>query len=196
MTPFEDDAKSPEPETNNLLMLPPDILKAALLFVAKGVGRAYLNGLHVQVAGGDVAVTASDGAACFRHCIPDYAGIADIELVIPREHVQLALSLAKKGKLDYVPLNLDACFLGEVGFRPIGHKYPAFPLDKLFAGERPASANYDIELLHRLQQASDIVGPHWLALPKLRYFERCAKLEIDDNTFALAMRADDGDEGD
>lgn len=183
-------------EINNLLMLPPDILRAAMLFVAKGDVRFYLTGLHVQVADGDVAITASDGVTCFRHCILDYAGITDSELIIPPEHIKLALSLAKKDKLDYVPLNLDTLFLGEVGFRPIDFRYPVYPMDKLFSGERPASANYDIELLHRLQKASDIMGPHWLALPKLRYFERCAKLEIDDNTFALAMMEKGADEAD
>lgn len=172
---------------NNLLMLPTYIVKAALLFVGKGDVRTYLNGLHITVIDGDVAVTAGDGSTLFRHEIKDYAGIEDIDLIIPGYIAKLALWLAQKNKYDFIPLNIDENFFGEVGFRRKDEKYPVFDLEQLRSGSQNDETTYQLELLNRLQKASNLMGGSWLILPKIQYFEHCAILQIDPHTYAVAM---------
>lgn len=174
-------------DENNLLMLPRTVVQAALLFMPNDEVRFYLNGLSVKVSGGHVEVSASDGATLFRHEIADYDGVEDVELIIPHFIVKAALAQAKKDKEPFLTLDVDALFLGEVGFRPIEAKYPAFDLAAMMAVESPEHSNYNVEYLHRLQRACDLVGDGSPILPLLKYSERCALLALEGGSCAVIM---------
>jgi hypothetical protein len=177
------------PEKSNLLMLDLDVLKTALLFIPDDEARQYLTTLRVTVIGGDVTLWASDGATVYRHTIADYQGIPDIDLLIPKYIVQLALKRARKIKSDYVPLDVDSHYLGDIGFKPMQAKYPDYPISKMMVGEQQDGTTYNVHLLNRLQQAADINGTIGHILPLLVHYENCALLRLDDNSLAVLMAA-------
>lgn len=176
------------PVKNNLIMLAVDVIQAALLFIPTDDPRFYLNGLFVRVIDGNVAALASDGVTLFRHEINDYQGVDDSAIIIPQFVVKLSLTVAKKQKLDYIPLNIDERFLGEVGFRPIEAKYPNFDMAKLRSGvQDEEESTYDIELLARLQKASNILGDSAPILPALMRFSACGVMDLGNGNLGIVM---------
>jgi len=172
---------------NNLLMVTTAVVQAAMLFMPHDSGRVHLNGLSVRVSGGHVEVSASDGETLFRHDIPDYGGVADIDLIIPHFIVKAALGRAKKNKEHFVALDVDERFFGEVGFRPIVAQYPMFDLVAMMAMGSDRHANYNVDYLQRLQRACNLLGDGSPILPLLRYSVRCAMLELDGGSVAVIM---------
>lgn len=169
-------------------MLPTPVVKAALLFIAKDNLRVYLTGLHILVESGDVTIEASDGKTFFQHTIADYAGIDDIDLIIPNYIVKLAASRVNK-KTPTIILDVDEHFIGDVGFKPLEVMYPEFKPVALFKGTQDQETTFDLGYLYRLQKACDVMGGPFMALPKIEFYETCAALHIDDNTVAVAMSA-------
>lgn len=172
---------------NNLLMIPLNVAKAALLFMPSDDVRFYLNGLAVRVDGGDVELTASDGWTCYRHLIPDYHGVDDVEMIIPQYVVKLALAQARKKKSAFLELDVGQHFLGDIGFRPIEGKYPEYDMAKWRSGEKSASTTYMVSLLDRLQKACNLLGDGYPILPMIKHYEYCGVLEIDPVNLALVM---------
>jgi hypothetical protein len=176
-----------QPEKNNLLMLDLNVLKIALLFIPDDEARQYLTTLRVTVNSGDVMLWASDGVTVYRHTIADYQGLPDVDMLIPKYIVQLALKRARKIKADYVPLDVDNHYMGDIGFKPMPAKYPDFQMNKLMFGEQQDGTTYNVHLLNRLQQAADINRGIGHIMPHLEHYEKCAVLRLDDHSLAVVM---------
>lgn len=136
------------------VLLSTALLAGALEASAKDDIRNYLNGVCIDFVNEDeVVIVGTDGSILFAaHDRPEFeinSGFTG-QVVIPRETVASAL----KGKMQHVRLRmytLDAesvCTLGEVMFKPLDAKYPAYTrvIPSAVSGE-PAS--FDIEVLRR-----------------------------------------------
>lgn len=136
------------------MLIPTDLLKAAILCASSEESRYYLRGVHLSTTGHMVT---TDGHRLFCAKLAE-AVTADV--IIPLETVKAALKLAPK-KAATIELNGNT--LGGVVFQPVDGTFPNWkavipPMDGYKPGENQAPAHFNPEYIYDLGQMSRALG--------------------------------------
>ena len=107
--------------------VPAAAMRAALVCVSTEETRFYLNGVHVEPLGHEVAIVSTDGhrlfAARFEPLRADFEAMPDQPLIIPRDAVKKALT-GYKGENIMIRREGDSYLFGDISFRPVDGTFP------------------------------------------------------------------------
>jgi DNA polymerase III sliding clamp (beta) subunit (PCNA family) len=136
------------------MLIPTDLLKAALLCASTEQTRYYLCGVHLATSGHMVT---TDGHRLFCAKLTE-AVPADI--IIPLETVKAALKLAPK-RAETIELNGNT--LGGIVFTPVDGTFPDWrrvipPADGFKPGEDQTPAHFNPDYIYDLGQMSRALG--------------------------------------
>lgn len=138
------------------MLIPTDLLKAAILCASSEESRYYLRGVHLSTSGHMVT---TDGHRLFCAKLAE-APAADV--IIPLDCVKAALKLAPK-KATTIELNGNT--LGGVVFTPVDGTFPGWkavipPVDGYPPGkpEHMTPARFNLDYLYDLGQMSRALG--------------------------------------
>jgi len=136
------------------MLIPTDLLKAALLCASTEETRYYLKGVHLSTSGHMVT---TDGHRLFCAKLTE-AVPADI--IIPLETVKAALKLAPK-RAETIELNGNT--LGGIVFTPVDGTFPNWkavipPMDGFKPGEDQTPAHFNPDYIYDLGQMSRALG--------------------------------------
>lgn len=104
----------------DIMFIDKKIIKALAEFMPTSDIRYYLNGMHVEVTGGDVRLTVSNGHSMATYTTelnPD--DCIDMDIIIPQDAIRLAIKEKGWNMLKITPDKISS-----VGFEPIDSKFP------------------------------------------------------------------------
>ena len=98
------------------------VVKALLVFAARGDVRYYLNGVHVRREGAGVLMEATDGHRLLRVWLNDNLGFAtpDVDLILNREQLDIAVKV-------YKDLRFSGLMVNDVMVETIDGRFPDVP---------------------------------------------------------------------
>jgi len=136
------------------MLIPTDLLKAALLCASTEETRYYLKGVHLSTSGHMVT---TDGHRLF---CAKLAEAVPADVIIPLETVKAALKLAPR-KAETIELNGNT--FGGVVFTPVDGTFPNWkaiipPADGFKPGDDTAPAHFNPEYIYDLGQMSRALG--------------------------------------
>lgn len=136
------------------MLIPTDLLKAAVLCASSEESRYYLRGVHLSTSGHMVT---TDGHRLFCAKLAE-AVAADV--IIPLETVKAALKLAPK-KAATIELNGNT--LGGVVFTPVDGTFPDWrrvipSADGFQSGDMESRAHFNPEYIYDLGQMARALG--------------------------------------
>lgn len=136
------------------MLIPTDLLKAAILCASSEESRYYLRGVHLSTTGHMVT---TDGHRLF---CAKLAEAVPADVIIPLDTVKAALKLAPK-KAATIELNGNT--LGGVVFQPVDGTFPNWkavipPMDGYKPGENQTPAHFNPEYIYDLGQMSRALG--------------------------------------
>ena len=136
------------------MLIPTDLLKAALLCASSEETRYYLKGVHLSTSGHMVT---TDGHRLFCAKLSE-AVLTDV--IIPLDTVKAALKLAPK-KAGTIELNGNT--LGGVTFTPIDGAFPDWrrvipPAEGFKPGEDQTPAHFNPDYIYDLGQMAHALG--------------------------------------
>ena len=99
------------------MLIPTDLLKAALFCASNEESRYYLRGVHLSTSGHMVT---TDGHRMFVARLNDRPAV---EVIIPLDDVKAALKLAGARAQD-VEVELLANRIGQISFQPVDGTFP------------------------------------------------------------------------
>ena len=136
------------------MLIPTDLLKAALLCASNEESRYYLRGVHLATSGHMVT---TDGHRLF---CAKLAEAPPIDVIIPLDSVKAALKLAPK-KAATIEMNGNT--IGGVTFTPVDGTFPNWkavipPLDGYKPGEDTSPAHFNPDYIYDLGQMARALG--------------------------------------
>jgi DNA polymerase-3 subunit beta len=136
------------------MLIPTDLLKAALLCASTEETRYYLKGVHLSPSGHMVT---TDGHRMF---VAKLAEAVPADVIIPLETIKAALKLAPK-KAAVIELNGNT--FGGVVFTPVDGTFPNWkavipPMDGFKPGDDTAPAHFNPDYIYDLGQMSRALG--------------------------------------
>ena len=136
------------------MLIPTDLLKAALLCASTEETRYYLKGVHLSTSGHMVT---TDGHRLF---CAKLAEAVPADVIIPLETVKAALKLAPR-KAETIELNGNT--FGGVVFTPVDGTFPNWkavipPADGFTPGDDMTPAHFNPEYIYDLGQMSRALG--------------------------------------
>ena len=136
------------------MLIPTDLLKAALLCASTEETRYYLKGVHLATTGHMVT---TDGHRLF---CAKLAEAVPADVIIPLDTVKAALKLAPK-KAATIELNGNT--FGGVVFQPVDGTFPNWkavipPMDGYKPGDDTAPAHFNPDYIYDLGQMSRALG--------------------------------------
>lgn len=136
------------------MLIPTDLLKAALFCASNEESRYYLRGVHLSTSGHMVA---TDGHRMF---VAKLAEAPAADVIIPLDTVKAALKLAPK-RAETIELNGNT--LGGVVFQPVDGTFPDWrrvipPADGFKPGEDKTPAHFNPVYIYDLGQMSRALG--------------------------------------
>lgn len=136
------------------MLIPTDLLKAALLCASTEETRYYLKGVHLSTSGHMVT---TDGHRLF---CAKLAEAVPADVIIPLDTVKAALKLAPR-KAETIELNGNT--FGGVVFQPIDGTFPNWkavipPMDGFKPGDDTAPAHFNPDYIYDLGQMSRALG--------------------------------------
>lgn len=137
-----------------MMLIPTDLLKAALLCASTEEARYYLKGVHLSTSGHMVA---TDGYRMFVAKLAE-APLADV--IIPLDTIKAALKLAPKKALTLELINNT---IGGITFMPVDGTFPNWravmpPIDGFTLGENTAPAHFNPDYIYDLGQMARALG--------------------------------------
>ena len=136
------------------MLIPTDLLKAALLCASTEETRYYLKGVHLSTSGHMVT---TDGHRLF---CAKLAETVPADVIIPTETVKAALKLAGK-RAETIELNGNT--LGGVVFQPVDGTFPNWkavipPVDGFKPGDDTTPAHFNPDYIYDLGQMARALG--------------------------------------
>jgi hypothetical protein len=136
------------------MLIPTDLLKAALLCASSEETRYYLKGVHLSTSGHMVT---TDGHRLFCAKLSE---TVSTDVIIPIDTVKAALKLAPK-KAETIELNGNT--LGGVTFTPIDGTFPDWrrvipPAEGFKPGEDQTPAHFNPDYIYDLGQMARALG--------------------------------------
>ena len=136
------------------MLIPTDLLKAALLCASTEETRYYLKGVHLSTSGHMVT---TDGHRLF---CAKLAEAVPADVIIPLDTVKAALKLAPR-KAETIELNGNT--FGGVVFQPIDGTFPNWkavipPMDGFKPGDDTAPAHFNPDYIYDRGQMSRALG--------------------------------------
>jgi hypothetical protein len=136
------------------MLIPTDLLKAALFCASNEESRYYLRGVHLSTSGHMVT---TDGHRLF---CAKLAEAVPQDVIIPLDTVKAALKLAPK-KAATIELNGNT--LGGVVFTPVDGTFPDWrrvipPIDGFSPGEDQTPAHFNPDYIYDLGQIARALG--------------------------------------
>lgn len=136
------------------MLIPTDLLKAALLCASNEESRYYLRGVHLATSGHMVT---TDGHRMF---VAKLAEAVPADVIIPLDTVKAALKLAPK-KAAVIELNGNT--LGGIAFTPVDGTFPDWrhvipPVDGYQSGNTSEAAHFNPDYIYDLGQMSRALG--------------------------------------
>lgn len=99
------------------MLIPTDLLKAAILCASSEESRYYLNGVHLSTTGHMVT---TDGHRMFIARLNDRPAV---DVIIPIDDVKAALKLAG-ARAQEIEIDLAANRIGQISFQPVDGTFP------------------------------------------------------------------------
>lgn len=136
------------------MLIPTDLLKAALFCASNEESRYYLRGVHLSTSGHMVT---TDGHRMF---VAKLAEAPTADVIIPLDTVKAALKLAPK-RAETIELNGNT--LGGVVFQPVDGTFPNWkavipPIDGFNPGEDKTPAHFNPDYIYDLGQMARALG--------------------------------------
>lgn len=136
------------------MLIPTDLLKAALFCASSEESRYYLRGVHLSTSGHMVT---TDGHRLFCAKLTEPV---ETDIIIPLDAIKAALKLAPK-KAATIELNGNT--IGGVTFTPIDGTFPNWkavipPVDGFKPGDDKTPAHFNPDYIHDLGQMSRALG--------------------------------------
>lgn len=136
------------------MLIPTDLLKAALYCASNEESRYYLRGVHLSTSGHMVT---TDGHRLF---CAKLAEAVSQDVIIPLDTVKAALKLAGK-RAETIELNGNT--LGGVTFTPVDGTFPDWrrvipPIDGFSPGEDQTPAHFNPDYIYDLGQIARALG--------------------------------------
>ena len=136
------------------MLIPTDLLKAALLCASTEETRYYLKGVHLSTSGHMVT---TDGHRLF---CAKLAEAVPADVIIPLDTIKAALKLAPR-KAETIELNGNT--FGGVVFQPVDGTFPNWkavipPADGFKPGDDTAPAHFNPDYIYDLGQMSRALG--------------------------------------
>lgn len=140
------------------MLIPTDLLKAALFCASSEESRYYLRGVHFSTSGHMVA---TDGHRMFVAKLPDGQAVA-ADVIVPLDTIKAALKLAPK---KAPTIEMDGNTFGGVMFMPVDGTFPNWravmpPVDGYPPGkpEHMTPAHFNPDYIYDLGQMSRTLG--------------------------------------
>lgn len=136
------------------MLIPTDLLKAALLCASNEETRYYLKGVHLSTTGHMVT---TDGHRLF---CAKLAEAVPVDVIIPLDTIKAALKLAPR-KAETIELNGNT--FGGVVFQPVDGTFPNWkavipPVDGFKPGDDMTPAHFNPDYIYDLGQMSRALG--------------------------------------
>ena len=129
------------------------VVKALLVFAARGDVRYYLNGVHVRREGDGVLLEATDGHRLLRVWLTDTLGFDDVgtDLILCREQLDMAVKA-------YKDLRFSGLQLHDINLKTLDGRFPDVP--RVLGREpREKATGVDLGLLSTSVKVLSLLSP-------------------------------------